>query len=70
MSRKINVTLTIAATPKQIAKKYGVSLSQVLRKLNKGIKTEMEHTKNRQVAMKIAIDHLLEDFDYYSKVFL
>ena len=70
MSRKINVTLTIAATPRQIAKKYGVSLSQVLRKLNKGIKTEMEHTKNRQVAMKIAIDHLLEDFDYYSKVFL
>jgi hypothetical protein len=30
----------------------------------------MEHTKNRQVAMKIAIDHLLEDIDYYSKVFL
>jgi hypothetical protein len=68
--RKINVTLTVAATPRQIARKYGVSLSSVLRKLNKGIKTEMEHTKNRQVAMKIAIDHLLEDIDYYSKVFL
>ena len=70
MSRKINVNLTIAATPKQIARKYGVSLSSVLRKLNKGIRVEMEHTKNRQVAMKIAIDHLLEDIDYYSKVFL
>jgi DNA invertase Pin-like site-specific DNA recombinase len=68
--RKIHVTLTVAATPRQIARKYGVSLSSVLRKLNKGIKTEMEHTKNRQVAMKIAIDHLLEDIDYYSKVFL
>jgi len=70
MSRKIHVTLTVAATPRQIARKYGVPLSSVLRKLNKGIKTEMEHTKNRQVAMKIAIDHLLEDIDYYSKVFL
>jgi len=70
MSRKINVTLTIAATPRQIARKYGVSLSSVLRKLNKGIRVEMEHTRNRQVAMKIAIDHLLEDIDYYSKVFL
>ena len=70
MSRKINVTLTIAATPRQIARKYGVSLSSVLQKLNKGIRVEMEHTRNRQVAMKIAIDHLLEDIDYYSKVFL
>lgn len=70
MSRKIHVTLTVAATPRQIAKKYGVTLTEVLRKLNKGIKTEMEHTKNRQVAMKIAIDHLLEDLNYYSKIFL
>jgi len=68
--RKISVTLIVAATPRQIAKKYGVPLTEVLRKLNKGIKTEMEHTKNRQVAMKIAIDHLLEDLNYYSKIFL
>lgn len=68
--KKISVTLIVAATPRQIAKKYGVPLTEVLRKLNKGIKIEMEHTKNRQVAMKIAIDHLLEDLNYYSKIFL
>lgn len=65
--RKITVTLVVAATPRQLAKKYNVNLAEVTRRLNKGIKVEHEHTQNRQVAMKIAIDHLLEDFNYYSR---
>jgi DNA invertase Pin-like site-specific DNA recombinase len=66
--KKIHVTLIQAATPRQIARKYGVNLSEVTRRLQKGVKIELEHTKNRQVAMKIAIDHLLEDLNYYSRV--
>lgn len=66
--RKIKVTLIQAATPRQIAQKYGVSVTEVMRKLNKGMKIEQEHTGNNQVAMKIAIDHLLEDLNYYTRV--
>jgi len=33
-----------------------------------GIETEMEHTKDQDLAMEIAFDHLAEDPKYYSKL--
>ena len=36
-----------------------------LGQLEKGIKVEMEHTSNKQVALKIALDHLAEISNYY-----
>jgi len=36
--------------------------------LEAGIKDEMEHTGDRDLATKIAVDHLLQDKDYYSKL--
>jgi hypothetical protein len=36
--------------------------------LNKGIKVEMEHTKSREKAKEIAMDHLYEDPYYYNKL--
>lgn len=33
--------------------------------LNKGTKVEMEHTKKKKVAQKIAKDHLIENPKYY-----
>lgn len=36
--------------------------------LRLGIQVEQEHTKNNALAMKIAMDHLEEDSQYYSKV--
>jgi uncharacterized protein YktB (UPF0637 family) len=36
--------------------------------LEDGIKVEMEHTKDRQVAKEIAKDHLSEDPNYYKKL--
>ena len=36
-----------------------------LDQLYKGIEVEMEHTSNRQVAAKIAVDHLAEISNYY-----
>lgn len=38
------------------------------RELAKGIKAELEHTNNRQLAQEIAMDHLTEDPYYYSKL--
>ena len=34
--------------------------------LRRGIKVEMEHTTDREVATKIALDHLAEYSDYYT----
>lgn len=36
--------------------------------LKKGIKVEMEHTDNPDVAREIAMDHLEEDPQYYEKL--
>ena len=36
--------------------------------LEKGIKAELEHTSSRQIATEIAMDHLVEDKNYYEKL--
>lgn len=36
--------------------------------LNQGIKVELEHTKNKNIAAEIAMDHLTEDPKYYDKL--
>lgn len=36
--------------------------------LKKGIKVEFEHTKDHNLAQEIAMDHLSEDPEYYSKL--
>jgi hypothetical protein len=65
---KVKVTLTAKHTPSELAKKYKTSYDKVSKALEKGIKVEKEHTKNRLVAKKIALDHLNEDLGYYTKL--
>lgn len=36
--------------------------------LAKGVKVEMEHTSDKDVAREIAMDHLTEDENYYDKL--
>jgi len=36
--------------------------------LKMGLNVEKEHTKNVKIARKIAIDHILEDPKYYTKL--
>ena len=36
--------------------------------LSKGVKVEMEHTKDPKIAQEIALDHLAEDPKYYSRL--
>jgi hypothetical protein len=38
------------------------------KELETGIKVEMEHTKNKAIAKRIALDHLAELPDYYSRL--
>ena len=55
-------------TPEQIAKKHNVGLEAILRQLEMGINVEKEHTSNEKTAREIALDHLGENPNYYSKL--
>lgn len=63
--RKVKATLYIKFTPRQLAEKYGVSIAEINKRIKKGISIEHEHTGNKIVAEKIAIDHIAEKLDYY-----
>jgi hypothetical protein len=65
---KVKTTLTAKFTPTDLAKKYKTTYQSVITELNKGIRVEGEHTGNKLVAKKIALDHLAEDLFYYSKL--
>jgi len=43
-------------------------LDHLKSELKRGIKTELEHTTSKGVAKEIAMDHLLEDPNYYKKI--
>lgn len=51
-----------------LAKKHNVSLDEITQQLEMGMKVEMEHTSDIEVAKKIALDHLAEDPIYYTKL--
>lgn len=51
-----------------IAKKHNVDLEILKKELENGIKVEHEHTKDNQTAETIAMDHLWEDPNYYTKL--
>lgn len=53
---------------KDISKKFKVEVSKLEKELNKGISVEMEHTKDKSTAKDIAMDHLSEIPDYYSRL--
>src|SRR5690606_10231479 len=38
------------------------------KQIKEGIKTELEHTKDKDIAQEIAMDHLTEDPKYYDKL--
>jgi hypothetical protein len=55
-------------TIEDIAKTHKVDLDTLKKELKKGTDTEMEHTSSREQAEKIAMDHLVEDPRYYTKI--
>lgn len=72
---KIKGGLSDNKTFKDLLNKYkhkSKPISQVEKELksqmNMGIKVEMEHTKSKKIAIEIAIDHLWENPNYYTKL--
>ena len=51
-----------------IAKEHAVDLEELKDEYEKGIKVEMEHTDDEEVAKEISRDHLFEDPKYYTKL--
>lgn len=64
--------LTLLDLAKKHSEKSGESLQAVKKKLERqlkmGIQVEMEHTKDYDTAETIAMDHLVEDAEYYTKL--
>ena len=52
----------------ELAKKHKIDVKMLTKQFNKGIKVEMEHTDNKQMAKEIAMDHISEDPKYYDKL--
>lgn len=51
-----------------IAKKHNVTVKSLIDQLKMGIEIEFEHTNDIKVATEIAMDHLVEDPKYYTKL--
>ena len=55
-------------TKEDIAKKFGVTVAKINKELEMGIKVELEHTTSKRLAKEIAMDHLTEIPDYYTRL--
>lgn len=55
-------------TPKDIAKKFNVSVEDVKNQIEKGKKVESEHTDDEEKQTEIASDHVSEFPDYYDRI--
>ena len=51
-----------------IALKHKVGVEELTKQFLQGFKKEFEHTKNEKEASEIAMDHLSEDPEYYTKL--
>jgi len=60
--------LTDELTIKDVAKKHNITVEEVQKELDAGIKVEMEHTDSKEKAEEIALDHLFEIPDYYKRL--
>lgn len=55
-------------TLEDISKMHGVSLDKIKKEFEMGIKVEMEHTHDKKLSREIAMDHLVEIPDYYTRL--
>ena len=70
LENKIPGGLSHDKTLADIKKKHNLSSEDqsIDTQLEKGISVEMEHTDDRSIAREIAMDHLMEDPNYYDKL--
>lgn len=55
-------------SPKEIAAKHNKSIQFINQQLKMGMKVETEHVKDKATAREIALDHLSEIPDYYTRL--
>ena len=51
-----------------LVKHHNVTKTDIQSQLDKGIKVELEHTDDEDIAREIAFDHIWEDPEYYDKL--
>jgi hypothetical protein len=64
----MNEQLKPYKTVEQIAKKHRMDVSDIQKQLDMGAPIEHEHTKNQKLAVEIALQHLDEIPDYYTRL--
>lgn len=67
-SANLSESLKNPKTVAHIMRKHGVSAREVMKQLRMGVAVEHEHTKDADLARTIALDHLFEKPDYYTRL--
>jgi len=65
---KIKGGVSDGMSAEDIAKKHGVDIKKINSQIKMGIKIELEHVDDKDLAREIAIDHLFEIPDYYTRL--
>jgi hypothetical protein len=65
---KIKGGLSDRMSLQDLAKKHKVDVEHINKQFKLGLKVEMEHTNQKEVAKEIVKDHLYEDPNYYTKL--
>jgi hypothetical protein len=68
MADKIKGGLADKMSLEDIARKHSVFLGTIQKEFKMGVKVEMEHTNDEEKAKEIALDHLVELPDYYTRL--
>jgi len=68
MTNKLKGGLADKMSLEDIARKHSAFIGTIKKELELGIKVEMEHTTDKTKAREIAMDHLAELPDYYSRL--
>jgi hypothetical protein len=68
MKDKLKGGLADKMSKKDIADKFDITLQKIDKELNMGIKVEMEHVNSKARSREIAMDHLVEIPDYYTRL--
>lgn len=55
-------------TPEQLATKHKVPIEKIKQQIKLGVSVEKEHTTHKDVAKQIALNHIDEKPNYYTKL--
>ena len=67
-TNKLKGGLSDKMSKQDIANKFNITLQKVDKELKMGTKVEMEHADSKSLAKEIAMDHLVEIPDYYTRL--